>query len=49
MSYEKKPDNNEQIDGKFFGVLNLKLSIKSSNIFLGSPLIFFFLFKLSIL
>ena len=46
ISYEKKPDNKEQIGGNFFGVLNLKFSIKSSNIFSGLPLMFTLLLAL---
>ena len=43
-SYEKKPEIIELIGGRFFGILNLKLSIIFSIIFFGDPFIFFFFF-----
>ena len=39
-------DKSEHIGGNFLGVLNLKFSISFSRIFLGSPLITFFLLNL---
>ena len=47
ISYEKYPDNKEQIGGNFFGVLNLKFSIKSSSIFSGLPLMSILLLALN--
>ena len=47
-SYEKYPDNNELIGGRFFGILNLKFSIKFSIFFFGLPLILIFLLFLYI-
>ena len=42
-SYEKYPDINEHIGGRFLGVSNLNSSITFSNILFGLPLSFVFL------